>query len=37
MQKASSINKVKIFSIKAKISELEGKLKNIELERIYYD
>src|SRR6266498_1971119 len=36
-QKASSSNKITILSFEAKIVELEGKLKNIDLECIYYD
>ena len=36
-QKASSSDKVTILSLEAKIVELEGKLKDIDLERIYHD
>ena len=36
-QKASFSDKITIFSLEAKIVELEGKLKNIDLERTYHD
>ncbi|RGB22617.1 hypothetical protein C1646_677715 [Rhizophagus diaphanus] len=36
-QKASSADKIQILSFKTKIHELEGKLKDIDLERIYHD
>ena len=36
-QKASSTDKIKILSLEAKVRELEDKLKNIDLERIYHD
>ena len=36
-QKASSIDKVKILSLEAKIRELKGKLADIELKRTYCD
>ncbi len=37
IQKASSSDKVTILSLEAKIVELKGKLKDIDLEHIYYD
>ncbi len=37
MQKASSSNKIKILSLKAKVHELKDKLENIELEQVFYD
>src|SRR5256885_1664437 len=36
-QKASSADKVKILSLETKVVELEGKLKDIDLERTYHD
>ena len=36
-QKASSSDKVTILSLEAKIVELKGKLKDIDLEHIYHD
>ncbi|GES88766.1 hypothetical protein GLOIN_2v1790954 [Rhizophagus clarus] len=36
-QKASSLDKIKILSLEAKISELEGKLENLELEQVFHD
>src|SRR2546423_7634038 len=36
-QKASSVDKVQILSLKTKIRELEGKLEDIDLERTYHD
>src|SRR6266542_3269963 len=36
-QKASSSDKVQILSLETKIHELEGKLKDIDLERTYHD
>ena len=36
-QKASFSNKVTILSLEAKVRELEGKLENIDLERIYHN
>ncbi|GBB87191.1 hypothetical protein RclHR1_13630001 [Rhizophagus clarus] len=36
-QKASSLDKIKILSLEVKISELEGKLENLELEQVFYD
>jgi len=37
VQKALSIDKVKILSLEAKVHKLKGKLKDIDLEYIYYD
>ncbi|RGB22342.1 hypothetical protein C1646_776254 [Rhizophagus diaphanus] len=36
-QKASSADKIQILSLETKIRELEGKLKDIDLERTYHD
>ncbi|RIA91864.1 hypothetical protein C1645_821412 [Glomus cerebriforme] len=36
-QKVSSIDKVQILSLEAKVRELEGKLEDIDLERTYHD
>src|SRR3954451_23965001 len=36
-QKASSTDKVQILSLETKISELEGKLEDIDLEHTYHD
>ena len=37
VQKASSVDKVKIFSFKVKVVELEGKLNDLELEQALHD
>ncbi len=36
-QKASSINKVKILSLEAKVCKLKGKLEDIKLEQVFHD
>ena len=36
-QKASSTNKVKILFLKTKVVELEGKLKDLKLDPMFYD
>ncbi|GBB85735.1 hypothetical protein RclHR1_01220031 [Rhizophagus clarus] len=36
-QKASSANKIKIFSLETKVRELEGKLDDLELEQVLHD
>ena len=36
-QKASSVDKDTILSLKAKVRELEGKLDNLELEQVFHD
>ncbi|RIA82672.1 hypothetical protein C1645_862263 [Glomus cerebriforme] len=36
-QKASSVDKVQILSLEAKVRELEGKLDDLELEHTYHD
>src|SRR4051812_42337848 len=36
-QKASSVDKIKILFLEAKVSELEGKLKNMKLDLIFHN
>jgi len=37
IQKASSVDKIKILSLETKVVELEGKLKNLKLDPVFHD